>query len=124
MLPARWARIPRTGPLCYSWLFFRSCIWPQNFQGRTTISASKERGCGDNQNTNKTQTKQMDPSESLDVGAMQGCRGGFTAGLCNLASLDGDPDSAVAPEFRVYLSETSLFMKAGEKVYPETFSAI
>lgn len=66
----------------------------------------------------------MDPSESLDVGAMQGCTVGFTAGLCNLASLDGDPDSAVAPEFRVYLSQTSLFMKAGENVYPETFSAI
>lgn len=66
----------------------------------------------------------MDPSESLDVGAMQGCRVGFTAGLCNLASLDGDPGSAVALEFRVYLSETALFIKAGENVYPETFSAI
>lgn len=66
----------------------------------------------------------MDPSESLDVGAMQGCRVGFTSGLCNLASLDGDPDSAVVPEFRVYLSEIALFTKAGEKVYPETFAAI
>lgn len=78
----------------------------------------------DNQNTNETQMKQMGPSESLDAGALQCCRVGSTAGLCNLASLDGDSHSAVVPELRVYLSETSSFMKAGENVYPETFSEI
>lgn len=30
----------------------------------------------------------------------------------------------VVPEFRVYFSETSSFMKAGENVHPETFSEI
>lgn len=66
----------------------------------------------------------MEPSESLDVGALQCCKVGSTAGLCNLASLDGDSHSALVPEFRVYLSETCSFMKAGENVYPETTSEI
>lgn len=78
----------------------------------------------DNQNTNETQRKQMGPSDNLDVGALQCCRAGSTAGLCNLASMDGDSHSVVVPEFRVCLSETSSFMKAGENVYPETFSEI
>lgn len=66
----------------------------------------------------------MEPSESLDVGVLQCCRAGSTAGLCNLDSLDGDPHSTLVPEFRACLSETSSFMKAGQNVYPETFSEI
>lgn len=96
-------RDPKDWSTCFSWLFFRSYIWTRSFQGRAFLLLGKQ-----DVGIVKIKIKHK-WSRWIQVRVWTLCRVTWhmlrshvvlqvssTVGLCNLVSLDGDSDSAVA----------------------------
>lgn len=131
---ARCAGIPRVGLVWFSWLFFRSYIWPHSFQERATVSGTGKAGCGDSQNTDKTQMEQMDPSERLEFVQRYLARTSQPRSVAGSLPQYGFATWSAWMEIPTQLWRWNsgvffvrdifiLLMKAGVKVYPETLSA-